>query len=331
MKTLKTRFASFLALALALATFVAVTPAASAQYPTNSQYPERRGNYRRRAMARRNYERMRQYSRQLDDLARDANRAAHVSQSPFASFFGRDTKFLREIEQFAARASQFRIRMETYQTRPWNVDDELAGLLQNAQDVSTRLRRARFADRRTVANWNRAVSLLNQMTTEYQAGVGYRGGRGYRDGDRPEDVYPQGVDPRVEPRADPYPSNPGDYRGDRNPGDRNPNYGNYADSTDLRQLAAELDQRAARASQLSTGYAGYGSNVRQFAEQARNFRDQVESNQMSRSEMRTEVNQLLDDAQNAYSELRQRNVSRQVADEWDAIVQILNRMQDLAR
>jgi len=329
MKTLKTRFASFLALALALATFVAVTPAASAQYPTNSQYPEGRGNYRRRAMASRNYERMRQYSRQLDDLARDANRAAHVSQSPFASFFGRDTKFLREIEQFAARASQFRIRMETYQTRPWNVDDELAGLLQNAQDVTRRLRRARFADRRTVANWNRAVSLLNQMTTEYQAGVGYRGGRGgYRGGDARVDQYPEGVDPRVQPGPDPYPNN-GDYRGDRNPNDAT--YGNYANSTDLRQLAAELDQRAARASQLSTGYSGYGSNVRQFSEQARNFRDQVESNQMSRSELRTEVNQLLDDAQNAYSELRQRNVSRQVADEWDAIVQILNRMQDLAR
>ena len=325
MKTLKTRFASFLALALALTAFLAVTPTASAQYPTTGQYPDGRGNYRRR-MVSRNYERMRQYARQLDQLAREANRQAHLSQSPYRAFFGGDTKFLREIEQFAARASQFRTRMETYQTRPWNVDDELAGLLQQAQDVSARLRRARFANRRTVADWNRAVSLLNQMTTEYQAGIGYRGGRGgYRGGDARIDQYPEGVDPRAEPGPEPYPNN-GDYRGDRNP-----NYGNYTNSTDLRQLAAELDQRAARASQLSTGYSGYGSNVRQFSEQARNFRDQVESNQMSRSELRTEVNQLLDDAQNAYSELRQRNVSRQVADEWDAIVQILNRMQDLAR
>jgi len=51
---------------------------------------------------------------------------------------------------------------------------------------------------------------------------------------------------------------------------------------------------------------------------------------MSRSELRGEVNHLLEDAQAAYSELRQRNVSNQVAGEWDAIVQILNRMRDLS-
>ena len=100
--------------------------------------------------------------------------------------------------------------------------------------------------------------------------------------------------------------------------------------SDLRQLAAELDERAARASQLSTGYTGYSSDIRRFSEQARDFRDQVETNRMSRSELRSEVNQLLDDAQNAYSELRQRNVTREVADEWDRIVQILNRMRALA-
>lgn len=327
MKTLKTRFASYLALALALAAFVAVTPAASAQYPTTGQYPEGRGNYRRRAMASRNYERMRQYSRQLDDLAREANRQAHLSQSPYRAFFGGDTKFLREIEQFAARASQFRIRMETYQTRPWNVDDELAGLLQNAQDVTTRLRRARFADRRTVANWNRAVSLLNQMTTEYQAGIGYRGGRGYRDGDTRVDAYPQGVDPRTEPGPDPYPNN-GDYRGDRNPGDRNPNYGNYANSTDLRQLAAELDQRAARASELSGGYSGYSPNIAHFSEQARSFRGLVEQNRMSGPQLQSQVNHLLEDAQSAQDELSRRSASREVANEWNAIVQILTRMRD---
>ena len=308
MKTQRTRRAGYLALAIAVTGLLAMAPSASAQYPNG------RGTYRRRGLATRSYDRMRQYARQLDDLAREANRQAHLSQSPYRSFFGRDTKFLREIEQFAARASQFRIRMDTYQTRPWNVDDELAGLLQDAQDVSNRLRRARFANRRTVADWNRAVSLLNQMTTEYQAGIGYRNRRATGDY-RTTDPYPAN-----EPYPnDPYP-NTGDYRGD---------YGRYGNSTDIRQLAVELDQRAARASQLATGYTGYSSDIRRFSEQARDFRDQVESNQMDRSELRNEVNQLLDDAQNAYSELRQRNVSSQVASEWDAIVQILTRMRDL--
>jgi hypothetical protein len=204
--------------------------------------------------------------------------------------------------------------METYQTRPWAVDDEIAVLLRDARDVEERIRRARFVDRRTVANWNRSVSVLNEMATEYQAGIGGRG----RSGDYRNDPYPNTVDPRTEP----YPPT-GEYRDDRG-------YGTYGTMTDLRQLAAELDRRAARASQLANGYSGYSSDITHFSEQAREFRDQVESNRMSRSELRSEVNHLLEDANSAYSELRQRNVTRQVADEWDAIVQILNRMRALA-
>jgi hypothetical protein len=310
MKTQRTRRAGYLALAITLTGSFAMVTAASAQYP------DARGGYRRRAMATRSYDRMRQYARQLDELAREANRQAQ-SQQPGYRGFRRDTKFLREINQFAARASQFRIRMDTYQTRPWNVDDELAGLLQDARDVERRIRRARFVNRRTIADWNRAVSLLNQMTTEYQAGIGYR--NRYPGGETQVVVPDPGVDYRNDP--DPRVGRDGRYRDE---------YGEYEGSTDLRQLAAELDQRAARASQLATGYTGYSSDIRRFSEQARDFRAQVESNRMSRSEMRDEVNQLLEDAESAYSELRQRNVSRQVADEWDAIVQILIRMRDLA-
>jgi methyl-accepting chemotaxis protein len=309
MKTQKTRYARFFALAVALAGLLAIVPAASAQYTSPDRdrdgYPD--GYRGRRGLRGQSYERMRQYARQLDELAREANRQAQRSQAGYRSF-RRDTKFLREIRDFAARASQFRARMETYQTRPWAVDDELAVLVRDARDVEERLRRARFVDRPTVADWNRAVGLLNQMTTEYQAGIGYRG------------RYPG-----AETRTDPYPDR--DYRDDRVPG---PNYGNYGSYTDLRQLARELDQRASRASQLATGYTGYSSDIRHFSEQANDFRDQVETNRMSRSELRSEVNRLLEDADAAYSELRQRNVSREIASEWSAIVQILNRMRDLA-
>ena len=302
MKTQRTRRAGFLALAITLTGLFAMAPVASAQYPNSN-----RDTYRgRRGMRSQSYDRMRQYARQLDELAREANRQAHAQQAGYRNF-RRDTKFLREIDQFAARASQFRIRMDTYQTRPWNVDEEITILIRDARDVEQRLRRARFVNRTTVADWNRAVSLLNQMATEYQAGIG-RGRYRDRDGDY----------------RDPYPAT-GTYD------DRYPTtYGNYGNSTDLRELAAELDQRASRASQLATGYTGYSSDIRRFSEQARDFRDQVETNRMSRSDLRSEVNELLDDAQDAYSELRQRNVSPQVAAEWDAIVQILNRMRDLA-
>ncbi len=315
MKTQKTRYARLLALGVAFASLFAIVPAASAQYAN----PDRdrdgyRDGYRGRRIRGQSYERMRQYARQLDELAREANRQAQRSQAGYRGF-RRDTKFLREISQFAARASQFRARMETYQTRPWAIDEELAILLRDARDVEQRIRRARFVNRRTVADWNRAVSLLNTMTTEYQAGIGYR--------DRGTGVEIRV--PGVEIRTDPYPDR--DYRDDRAPGG---NYGTYGTMTDLRQLAAELDERASRASQLATGYSGYSSEIRQFSEQVSDFRDQVETNRMSRSELRIEVNRLLEDADAAYSELRQRNVSREIAAEWDAIVQILNRMRDLA-
>ncbi len=315
MKTQKTRYARFLALAVALASLLAIVPAASAQYTSPDRnrdgYPDRDG-YRGRRIRGQSYERMRQYARQLDELAREANRQAQRSQAGYRGF-RRDTKFLREISQFAARASQFRARMETYQTRPWAVDDEITILLRDARDVERRIRRARFVDRRTVADWNRAVSLLNQMTTEYQAGIGYR------DRGTGVEIRVPGVEIRTDPDRD--------YRDDRGP---RGNYGTYGSYTDLRQLAAELDERASRASQLASGYTGYSSEIRQFSEQASDFRDQVESNRLSRSELRDEVNQLLEDADAAYSELRQRSVSRQIAAEWDAIVQILNRMRDLA-
>lgn len=316
MKTQRTRRAGFLALAIAVTGLVAVAPSASAQY-SNPQYPNARGGYRR--MVPQSYERLRQLAHDLGETAEHAAQQARVQQGPYWGF-RRDSKFLASIQNFANRAQSFHERMDTYQTRPWNVDDELVQLTQDARSVQYRLRRARFVNRRTVSEWNQVINLLNQMTTEYQAGIGYRNRRG--DGDyRTTDPYPTG-DYRNEPPPNAPPlDNNRDYPGDS---------GRYGNSSDIRQLAAELDQRAARASQLANGYSGYSSDVSHFSQQARDFRDRVETDQMSRSELRGEVNHLLEDAQAAYSELRQRNVSNQVAGEWDAIVQILNRMRDLS-
>jgi hypothetical protein len=331
MKTQRTRRAGFLALAIAVTGLLAIAPSASAQY-SNPQYPNARGGYRRR-MVTQSYERLRQLAHDLGETADHAAQQARVQQGPYWGF-RRDSKFLASIQNFANRAQSFHERMDTYQTRPWNVDDELVALTQDARNVQYRLRRARFVNRRTVAEWNQVISLLNQMTTEYQAGIGSRNRR-YANGEyRTTEPYPTG-DYRNDPNPNPngYPNDPNpnnrDYRGD-NPGDYRGDSGRYGNSSDIRQLAVELDQRAARASQLAAGYTGYSSDIRQFSEQARSFRDQVENNQMSQSELRTEVNQLLNDAQNAYSELRQRNVPQPVASEWDAIVQILNRMRALA-
>lgn len=322
MKTQRTRQAGYLAMAIAVSGLFAIATTASAQYPNQN-----RGPYgSRRGLRSQSYDRIVLWAHELDELAGHASEQAQARQGGYRGF-GRDRKFLQSIDHFANRASRFHQRLETYRTQPWDVDDEIQHLIRDARNVQYRLRRARSVDRHTVADWNQVVNLLNQMTTEYRTGGGYRTGYpngGYPTGDYRTDPYPNNGEYRTEPH-----SHGGDYHGDRSPAFGT--YGNYGDSTDLPQLAAELDERAARASQLANGYSGFSSDITHFSEQARDFRDQVESNRMSRSDLRAEVNHLLEDAQSAYSELRQRSVSREVADEWGAIVEILTRMRDLAR
>jgi uncharacterized protein Yka (UPF0111/DUF47 family) len=298
-KTLKVRHVGFLALVFGCLGWIAITPAAQAQYRT-----------RRDVLSNPSYERMRQYAHDLDELARHASEQAQSRQGAYRGF-RRDTKFLRSIDHFADRVEQFHERLDSYRTRPWNVDEEIEHLLRDARTVQTRLRRARFVDRHTVADWNEAVRLLNQMASEYQAGISPYGGR-----------YPSGT----------YPGGYGNPPGSA----PNPRGGSYdphgsGQSGEIRQLAQELDERASRAEELAGRYnSGYASNIRHFSEQARSFRDRVENSRISGSELRSQVNHLLEDAQEAQEELRRTRVSSDLAAEWDGIVRVLTRMRDLA-
>jgi len=307
MKIFKVRHAGALALSIAVAGFFAMTSVATAQYPNAYRN-------RGRGLESRSYDRMRQYAHQLDELAQHAREQAHAQQGGYRGF-RRDTKFLRSIDHFADRTDRFHERMDTYQTQPWNVDDEIDGLLRDARNVQYRLRRARFVDEHTVEDWNNVIGLLNRMSSEYQTGIGgrWRGRYGSR-----VDQSPGSPPPPPGSYQEPY--------GNRPP-EENRGQGNWRQG-DLRQLAAELDQRAARASQLAGGYSGYSPNIGHFSEQARSFRGLVEENRISGSELRSEVNHLLEDAQSAQQELSRRSVSREVADEWNAIVEILTRMRD---
>ena len=294
-KTLKARHVGFLALVFGCLGWIAIAPAAQAQ-----------DRSRRGVLSNASYERMRQYAHDLDELARHASEQAQSRQGAYRGF-RRDTKFLRSIDHFADRAEQFHERMDGYRTRPWNVDEEIEHLLRDARTVQTRLRRARFVDRHTVADWNEAVRLLNQMASEYQAGISR---------------YPSGTHPGEYGN----PSGSGPYpRG----GSHDPH--GYGQSGDIRQLARELDERASRAEELAGRY-NYGqvSNIRHFSEQARSFRDRVETSRISGSELRSAVNHLLEDAQEAQNELRRTRVSSDLAAEWDGIVRVLTRMRDLA-
>jgi hypothetical protein len=319
MKIFEARHAGLPALGIALAGFFGVSAAASAQYPSEDRYQGR-------VLETQSYERMRQYAHELDGLAQHAREQAHAQEGGYRGF-RRDTKFLRSIDHFADRTDRFHEQMDTYQTQPWAVDDEIDHLLRDARNVQYRLRRARFVDRHTAEDWNNVVGLLNRMAAEYRAGIGYGSPDAY--GNRyPGNAYP----------GHPAPTYPGEY-GHPAPGSvpdpHRPGgtYG-YGQATDLRELAHELDERAARAASLAGRYNFSGesaSNIQHLSEQARFFHDQIDNNRLGGSELRAQLVHLLEDAQSAQDEMRRMNVGPDLADEWNAIVQILTRMRDLAR
>jgi hypothetical protein len=310
-KTVKARYVGFLALALACCGWLATTSIAQAQIQVQVQDRSRRGD----TLSRASYDRMRGWARELERLAEHANEQAQADQAGYRGF-RRDTNFLRSIDHFAERASEFRGKMDSYRTRPWNVDEEINHLLRDAREVQTRLRRARFADVHTRDDWNQVVNLLNQMLNEYRTPGWSRDGR-YGDG-----RYRGNRDTRV----DTYP----DTR--RDDGYYDPN-GSSRYSTDLRQLAQELDERAARVAQMTDRYGSRydsTSELRRFSDEARNFRTAVESRQFSQTELRSRINRLLQEAQTAHDEIsRSPRISQDVAAEWDGIVRVLDRMRDL--
>jgi hypothetical protein len=305
-KTVKARYAGFLALAFACCGFLVTTSVAQAQVP---------GRYRRDTVSRASYERMRQWARELQELAEHANEQAQADQAGYRGF-RRDTNFLKSIDHFARRAREFRSKMDSYRTRRWNVDDEVEHLLRDAREVQTRLRRARFADAHTREDWNQVVDLLNRTLNEYRNPGRYR-----------DDRYGDGRYRRGNPNA------PGNAYPDTrsNDGYYDPN-GSSRYLTDLRQLAQELDERATRVAQMADRYGsryGSSSELRLFSDEARAFRTAVEGRQFSQTELRTRINRLLQEAQSAHDEISRSRISQDVATEWDGIVRVLDRMRDL--
>src|SRR5712691_7835225 len=126
MKTLKARHAGVLAIGIAFAGFFAVTPLARAHDPV-----------RRGVLNEQSLERIRQWAHELDGLAQHAREQAHAQEGSYRGF-QRDTKFLRSIDHFADQTARFHERLDTYQTQPWAVDDEINHLLSDARNVQYR-------------------------------------------------------------------------------------------------------------------------------------------------------------------------------------------------
>lgn len=256
------------------------------------------GRYRRDTLTNASYERLRQWAHELDEVARHASEQARAQQAGYRGF-RRDSNFLKSIDHFADRAERFHERMDNYRTQPWKVDDEIEHLLRDAREVQRRLQRARFVDRHTVEDWEGAVDLLNRMMNEYRSPGRFTDDRYRR--------YPDRNDERYDSRH----------------------------STEIGALARELEERAVRMSQLAARNRygdryGYSSDLRRFSDEARDFRVAVDSRDLSRAELRSRVNRLLEEARDAYNEVSRAGVETSVAVEWDGVVRVLDRMRDLA-
>jgi hypothetical protein len=258
------------------------------------------------------YQRMRQMAHDLDERARHAaDQAEHEGNW----FYRHDRDFRRSIANFAREASQFHARMDEYRTAPWQVDEELRSLLRDARRVQRRLQGPRSAEEHTVADWNQTVRLLNGMIRVYQNDMAGRypadhTARGDRDYQR-EGAYPPNS---IE-------AGRGDYQ-----------YGRE----DLVSLAHELEQRSARVADSARQVANpspFGPTFRQsadaiqhFAEQAAAFHELVEKG-LSQNQLRANVTHLIEDARTAGNQVRAENLSPQMRNDWNAVLQLVDRIR----
>jgi len=263
-------------------------------------------------LSERGYQEMQRLAHELDETASHANDQAQHQQ---AWIYNNDRSFLRAVARFADRAESFHARMDTYRTRPWQVDDELRRLIRDARDVQYRAQHARAVDDHTIADWNRVVQILNQMIRVYQNDIARRSwdtwdGYGNRYGAPPP--------PAPDPSA----------------------YGNQVpDRGQLATLAHELAERTSRIYNYATAAAGpFQADPRQrdtvdaimhFRDQARAFQEQLDSG-LDPSRLGAYANHLAQDAREANARVRQTYLSPQIQGDWQQAMRLVAQIQAIA-
>jgi hypothetical protein len=107
----------------------------------------------------RSFERMRELAHVLDQRAQHAANEATRSAHHGGRF---ENRFLDDITHFARRAAEFHRRMDRYRESPWDVQNEIDHLTDDARRVNRQLRGAHVFDH-TWDDWSAAVDVLQQM------------------------------------------------------------------------------------------------------------------------------------------------------------------------
>ena len=276
-----------------------------------------------RALSERGYERLRAMADDLDRAAQHAADAAQHSRSPF---YGSDRDFQRAVSNFARRAHGFDFRMANYRSRPWQVDDELAGLVADARSVEARIQQSRRRDAHVLEDWSRTVELLNQMIDIARNDMdrgGYRD-RAPRDYDRdarPDNRDGYSRDGRVEGPA---------YRDERG----------YAEGrSSVARLVSDVSERANRLSDRAKQLAGaFPVDQRQrnawlaiqkLAQDASALGVRIDRDGEPR-DLRSTVAQLNAQAAEADRQMKQGNVFPELTSQWGDLMQSLQRLRERA-
>ena len=290
-----------------------------------------------RPLVGRQYQNMRALAHYLDEEAWEASNAANetVAYSP------RQARVLASINDFAERAGSFHDRIDTYQTRPWDIPNEVVTLDALAQRVNRDMRRTR-AWSPVYDQWNNVLVALQRMKQVLAGNEVVIPQPHRRMGDWQRDIGPftSGYTPPVDRDRDDR-REAGNYPGGVNRGYPNPN--TYAGNTlvgasldEFRNLARQVDQSMARALETanrSSGQRGDDGRLRgdlaRLNDQVSNLWSSVDTEPVSAAQWSGTINEYLNEARSIDEGLDRTNSMPGVRPELQRTVSMLSRMQQI--
>ena len=271
------------------------------------------------ALSERGYQEESRLAHELDEVAGHAN-----EQAQHERVYRNNRTLLRSVARFADRAQRFHERMDAYRAQPWQVDGELRRLVRDARDIQSRVQHSRSVHEHTVADWNRAVQILNQMIRVYRADLDRRSWGAW-----------DGYGTRYGAPPPPSPDHSGSRHADRPSvkGDR------PLDRGQLAALARDLAERADRIYNYATAASGpFQADPRRratldallhFRDQARGFHEGVDSG-LNASGLAANANHLAQDAREADARLQQSSAFPQVQGDWQEAMRLANQIRAIA-
>ena len=319
--------------ALAWVGCAALIPSLSAPAQVSLQFHFGEDDYHRidsrHPLQGRQYQAMASLAHTLDEIAQDLNREAYRGARGDRS----RVRLLASVSDFARRTSGFHSRMDSYLDSPWDMRREVDDLFRRAQNVNRNVVNARLFPH-TYDLWNSAIDVLGRMQqvlrgSDVQLPPPYvrREGEGHgswdhRDGDRNGNGIPDRLE--VQPGQPPPPP-------DR-PNDRERGGFNAPNISELRQLSKELDERVMRTrDSMPRGERDPRAPepLDRFSTETRRLRQTLDTGPFEIRDLKQTVSRLLDDARRTSDVMRRERAYPGSQNDWQRIVDILSRMQDL--